>query len=483
MIPATAGASFGSERKRMNDWATELSLGQLVAGYRARAFTPIEAVECLADLIQAVDGELNAFAHICLDDARSRARDATRRLTRGHLRPVEGVPFAVKDLLDTAGVPTECGSRLCAGRVPERDAAAVARLTRAGAILIGKTTTHEFGWGITTTSEGGRPTRNPWSLDRIAGGSSGGSAVAVADGLVPLALGTDTAGSIRIPADFCGVVGLRPTRDTVPRGGAFALAPSLDAVGLMTREPADAAVALGVLIGRTARTPWRASGDLSGSRIGVVAGLSSQLVRPDRRAALAASAAVAERLGAEVVEVADDAWTHGLDPMATIVLAEGLLTHRRRGLWPRGRLEYGPDVRRHLERAEALPHGAYQDAVATAARLGDDVASTFAHVDVVLSLSSGTAAAGVDVDPSDGDFRRRVMTFTAPQSLAGLPACTVRAGFDADGLPIGVQLTGRPGADLAVLEVAHELHAATADIQRVRPAMGGRTSVLPAEAC
>jgi len=466
----------------MHEWPGGLTIEQLVAGFRARAFSPIEVIEGLADVIEPLDAEINAFAHLCLDGARRGAQDATRRIMRGDARQLEGVPFVAKDLLDTECVPTTCGSRVYADRVPSCDSVAVARLKRAGAILLGKTTTHEFGWGVTTTSDRARPTRNPWSSDRVAGGSSGGSAAAVATGLAPLALGTDTAGSIRIPADFCGVVGLRPGRHVVARCGAFPLAPSLDVVGPIARTPNDVAIALGALTGRAVRRPWRPARDLSGMRIGLAAGVASQLAEPIRTSALAQTAAAAERLGAEVVPIADDDWPDGVEAMASIVLTEGLLTHRTRGLWPGRRVEYGPDVRSHLERADALPATRYRDAIAASAQLADATVSAFDRVDLMLSLSSGTGPAAIDVDPLDADFRKRAMTFTAPQSLAGLPACNIRAGFDSDGLPIGVQLTGPVGAEVAVLDLACELHAATGDVQRVQPAIAARCSgLLPAK--
>jgi aspartyl-tRNA(Asn)/glutamyl-tRNA(Gln) amidotransferase subunit A len=441
----------------------------LLTSYRARERSPSEVVDSLLAAIFEADSSLGALTVVCADRARRQASEATRRLLRGDARPLEGVPFVAKDLLDTAGVVTAYGSRLFHGRVPTRDAAAVARLANAGAILLGKTATHEFGWGITTTSDHAAPTRNPWAPQRVAGGSSGGSAAALAAGFAPLALGTDTAGSIRIPADFCGVVGFRPTAHTVPRDGAFPLAPSLDQVGPMARTPGDVALVYDVLAGRSPTPVMREN--LRGIRVGVATAPEAVPIEARRAAALSDLADVAAGLGAHVGPTALDDRSEALAVLGTILRAEGLFVHRRTGLWPGRAAEYGRDVSTHLRRAEALSREDYVDGYARRADHARSLVAAFERVDVLMTPVSGVGPAAIDGDPLDGEMRRRTMTFTAPQSLGGLPACAMRAGFDDDGLPIGVQLTGPAGSDRFVLAVAGALFSATPDVQRVVPAL------------
>jgi aspartyl-tRNA(Asn)/glutamyl-tRNA(Gln) amidotransferase subunit A len=429
----------------------------LVAGYRAREFSPVEVVDDLLATVERWEPVVNAFTAICADQARDSARRAGRRFLRGEpVRPLEGVPFVAKDLLDTKGLPTECGSRILHGRVPSRDAAAVARMRGAGAVLLGKTATHEFGWGITTTSGHGPATRNPWDTDRVAGGSSGGSAVAVAIGAATLALGTDTAGSIRIPAGFCGVAGLRPSAHTVPRDGAFPLAPSLDTVGPLARDPEDLLVALGVL-GRLPATGHDRRARLGGVRVGLSSDLHAEPLDRDRQHSLTQTAALVSELGAEVRELELPALRASLEALSTIVLAEGGFTHRRLRLWPARREEYGRDVRARLELSQGVALDEYLAAMDARSRIVDAFAAAFEHVDVLLGPASSRGPGRLDLDPGDPAFRRAVMGCTAPQSLAGLPACVLPAGFDSAGLPIGVQLTGPPGADGPVLAIASEI--------------------------
>jgi aspartyl-tRNA(Asn)/glutamyl-tRNA(Gln) amidotransferase subunit A len=444
------------------------SVEQLLAGYRAQAISPPEVIEHLARAIEARDSGLKAFTVTCLDGAADQARAAAARLTRGSARPLEGVPFVVKDLLDTAGVATACGSAVLAGRVPRSTAAPVTRLQSAGAILLGKTATHEFGWGITTTGEHRPPTRNPWAPDRVAGGSSGGSAVALAAELAPLALGTDTAGSLRIPGDWCGIVGHRPSRGLVPRDGAFPLAPSLDSVGPMARTPADTALALSVLSGGGGRGVT-ASGGLRGVRIGVSADLAPQSPSGARAAALTRIVELSGDLGARTVELPLPQLRRAPDALATIVLAEGLVSHTERELWPGRRDDYGADVRARLERGAAVTLDQYRSAMSVREAIVDTLAAAFGQVDLLLGPATAGPPPTVGADPADPAARRAAMACAAPQSLAGLPACTVRAGFDADGIPIAVQLTGRPGGDQELLAVATALYAATPEIQARRP--------------
>jgi aspartyl-tRNA(Asn)/glutamyl-tRNA(Gln) amidotransferase subunit A len=223
---------------------------ELLTAFARREASPVEVLAACEARIAADGARLGAFATLTLEAARVEARAAEAAWRRGEAGPLCGLPLAVKDLFDTAGVETACGSALLAGRVPARDATAVARCRIAGAVVVGKTRTHEFAWGLTMRGADGVPvTRNPHDPERLPGGSSGGSAVAVATGMAPLALGTDTGGSIRLPAAWCRITGHKPTYGRVPTDGVWPLAPSFDHAGPMAATPGDCALLLGVLDG------------------------------------------------------------------------------------------------------------------------------------------------------------------------------------------------------------------------------------------
>lgn len=393
-------------------WA--LSATELVAGYRAREFTPVEVIDSVGVRIEALDGLLGAFTTLCLD----RARDEAAALRPDDQRPLAGVPFGAKDLLDSAGVRTTYGSALFAEHVPSVDAAAIASLRAAGALLVGKTQTHEFAWGITSVNPSIGSSHNPWDPQRIPGGSSGGSGVALAARMVPLALGTDTGGSIRIPAAFCGVMGFKPTYGRIDVAGAWPLAPSLDHVGVMARTPDDLELLYRALI----------ASELPGD-------------------------------GREVVCAQDDLeWAcDAFDVFAVVQAVEAARVHAGAGLFPDRAGEYGADVRQRLERAVEVDPLAYVDA----ARRREELRGRFAQVLAGGALLETPVATVPPPRPQDtATLRGMVMPHTTPQNLAGLPACSVRRGFDDDGLPIATQITGAAGDDAGVLRAARRAYEA-----------------------
>jgi aspartyl-tRNA(Asn)/glutamyl-tRNA(Gln) amidotransferase subunit A len=290
--------------------------------------------------------------------------------------------------------------------------------------------------------------------------------------LVPLAIGTDTAGSIRIPAAFCGIVGLRPTYGTIDTSGAFPLAPSLDTVGPMARTVADTALLAAAIAPGPRRHP-RPPHDLMAERlvVAICPDLDDVEPAPAVRSVLSSAAATFADLGARVVEVPVPQIAPLFATLGTIVMAEGRHVHRRAGLWPSRRDEYGPDVRARLERAASVTLTRYLDAQDLRRRVAAAMHAVFRTADVLLSPASTVSPIPVgsrSADPPDGavSFREQVMTPAAPQSLAGLPACVVRAGFDDRGVPVGVQLTAPAGADADLLAVAARYEEATAAIQR-----------------
>jgi aspartyl-tRNA(Asn)/glutamyl-tRNA(Gln) amidotransferase subunit A len=457
----------------------DLTAQELLAAYRARALSPVEVVDALLARIDALDPALGAFTALCAERARREASAHERAYMSGRpAGPLAGAPIGVKDLFDTEGVRTAYGSPMFASNTPTADAATVRRVREAGAVLVGKTQTHEFAWGITSVNARMGTVRNPWRTERVAGGSSGGSAVALAARLVPLAMGSDTGGSIRIPSAFCGTVGFKPTYGRIATDGVWPLAPSLDHVGPMARTPADAALLLGAME-RGAQAPAEPAleGGLAGARVGVCPDLHLVPLAPNVQCAFDGAVRTVRELGARVDEVALPA-AHGLlATFGVIQLAEALWTHSRAGLYPDRRTDYGEDVRRRLDAAERVMLADYLAATAHRERLRAAVAALFEQVDLLISPT----AAGSPLPTGDErvvhlgreiEFRELVMTYTVLQDLLGLPACCVRAGFDDLGIPIGVQLTGAPRADRRVLAAAQALYAATPEVQGRWPDSG-----------
>jgi len=412
---------------------------ELRAAFAARELSPVE-------LVDAVTDEFGAFITLTLDTAREEAKQAERAYKDGTARPLEGLTLAVKDLFDTAGVRTTYGSKIFADHVPTTDAEAVRRAKAAGAIVIGKALTHEFAWGITSTNPHFPTCRNPWDRDRVPGGSSGGSGVALATGAAALALGTDTGGSVRIPAAFCGVSGLKPTYDRIPSTGVFPLARSLDHVGPLARTPADVRLFFEVLTGGQAeREP--------AERIAICPDLHAGELEPGIQRAFDNAA---RALGA--FEVGFDGAERIYPAFVALQAVEAALVHAEH--YPARADDYGPDVRMRLDFARTFTVSDYTDATVVREQVRTEFARLFAQADLLL-----TPIAGVSPEPI-GDasqaFRDGVLPFTVPQDVAGLPSCAVPVGFDDLGLPVGVQLTGPAHSEGRVLAAAERLFSATA---------------------
>ncbi|WP_327586199.1 amidase [Nonomuraea sp. NBC_00507] len=443
----------------------------LAARFGRGELSPVEVLRALSERADEHQG-LNAL--VAADARRNHleAQEAVRRYREGRARPLEGIPVIVKDLIDTEGLRTSYGSRMFSGHVPPRDAAVVERVRAAGGIVVAKSATHEFAWGITTDGSAVGPTRNPWDPTVVPGGSSGGSAAALAAGLAPLAIGTDTAGSIRIPAAFCGVMGLKPTFGLIDTTGVFPLAPSLDQVGPMARTVEDLRLLLSVLAPDGAQAPDPAA-DAE-----VVVGIWSELEQaesaPDIAHVFHETVRALENAGVRVVRLS----APGLPPLypalGTTVAVEGAAGHRGAGLWPARRSEYGGQVRARLEKASRVTVEQYARTQRDRALITAMTARVLHDVDIVLSPVSGVSPARIGHDEVPGapqalSFRERVMAFTALQSLTGVPTCVVRAGFDSEGLPVGVQLTASWGREHTLLATAQRLVETTSELQHSWP--------------
>jgi aspartyl-tRNA(Asn)/glutamyl-tRNA(Gln) amidotransferase subunit A len=440
-----------------------ISLGtlELLEAFRSRQLTPVEVFDAHAARIAAVDGELGAFSALCLERAAAEAREAERAYRAGgRPGPLAGVPFAAKDIFDTAGVVTAYGSVMFSGHVPPTDAVAVARLRAAGAVLLGKTATHEFAWGITSVNPAVGTPRNPVDPRRVAGGSSGGSAVALASRQVSFALGTDTGGSVRIPSSFCGTAGYKPTFQSISREGVWPLAASLDHVGAMARTVGDLA-------------PWltELNAPISGLqldtvRIGVCPHLHRVALASDLQAVFDNAVEAMGRACRSVREVAFPGADRIHPTFTTIQGAEAVISHRRAGLFPARAAEYGADVGGRLQDASEITLEQYADATATRLTLDRQCAALFHQVDLLITPITAVPPSLI-ADPDEVDhlggrmaLRDCVLPYTIPQDLFGLPACAVPAGRDASGLPVGVQLWGPRGRDGLVLQAAAALETA-----------------------
>ncbi len=460
---------------------TGLSLAQAAEMIGRRELSPLELTEACLERIDRVDPSLNAFITVTAQEAREEARQAAAEIAGGTYKgPLHGIPVALKDLFATRGVRTTAGSRIMADQTPRQDAEAAARLRAAGAVVLGKLNLHEFAFGATGVNPHYGATRNPWDTSRIAGGSSSGAAAAVASGECFAALGTDTGGSIRIPAALCGVVGLKPTYGRVSLRGVVPLSPSLDHVGPLTRTVEDAAIVLGAIAGRdplddsTSDEPTpdyrlelgREQG-LRGWRVGVPRQHFFEDVDGEVLAVVEEALGVLSDLGAEVREVSLPHISEAPAAARDIMLPEAFAYHRQ---WLDERpQDYGDDVRQRLEQGRAAPAGRYEEAQRLRTRIARAwSAGPFREID--LLATPATAIPAAPVAESDQRTTIALIRLTNPFNLTGLPAISVPCGFTAGGLPVGLQLVGRRFEEGAVLRVAQAYEQVTGWHQGQPPA-------------
>ncbi|MBI2461338.1 MAG: amidase [Candidatus Rokubacteria bacterium] len=445
----------------------------LAAAIRAKALSPVEVVEAFLARIERLNPLLNAYCTLTAEAAREAAREAEAAVLAGRpLGALHGVPVSIKDLIITRGVRTTWGSKIYEHHVPEEDAPAVERLRAAGAILLGKTNTPELGWRGSTDNLIFGPTRNPWDPGRTAGGSGGGAAAAVAAGLGPLAVGTDGGGSIRIPASFCGIYGLKPSFGRVPIYPASA-AEALSHAGPMTRTVADAALMLEVMAGPDERDrnslpadgagyTGAIEGDLRGLRVAWSPDLGYAAVDPEVRALAGAAARRFVDLGCEVEE-ADPGF--GDPQTAWVTLFYGSIAARLDGYLPEWQDRIDPGLLRTVEKLRGLTAFNFAQALFERAALWDATRRFFARYDLLLTPTIAVPAfelgivgpsevAGKPVGPMEWT------PFTYPFNLTGQPAASVPCGWTSGGLPVGLQIVGRRHADATVLRASAAFEAA-----------------------
>jgi aspartyl-tRNA(Asn)/glutamyl-tRNA(Gln) amidotransferase subunit A len=448
---------------------------------RRRALSPVEYVDAVLAAAESAQPRLNAFVTLVHEQARAAARAAEQAVMDGAtLGPLHGVPVSVKDQVDTAGIRTTHGSAIFAENVPARDDITVTRLREAGAILIGKTRMPEFGHKGLTDGPSFGVTPNPWDLSRTSGGSSGGAAAALAVGLGPIALGTDGAGSIRIPAACCGVVGLKPTLGVVPWEAAADAFGNYTYAGPMARSVTDAAVMLGVIAGPSPRDPWSLNappvtalsagligGDLSGLRIGFLERAANPRLDRDMEANTRASLDALAAMGAEVEPV-----TEAVDwiEFPGRVMYQGNFAVAMAKHLPEWRDRMDPVLLAFMERGEGFSLAQFRQAQYARTGLFRAVQGLLERYDVLVSPTLTRTALPADFDAANdevevegeksGITRQGWSAYVYPFNLTGHPALTVPSGFAADGLPTSVQIVGRWGADLDVLRLGALLEAA-----------------------
>ena len=446
---------------------------ELVAG---RQLSPVEIVDAHLRRIDATDDSLNSFITLLRDESMAAAREAEGAIASGgHIGPLHGLPIGLKDLYYTKGIRTTMGSKIMGEFVPDADAAVTEHFREAGAILIGKLQMHEFALGATSENPHYGPAHNPWDTGRMTGGSSGGSGSAVASGQCMGALGSDTGGSVRIPASLCGIVGLKPTFGRVSRYGVYPLSWSFDTVGPMTRTVRDAALVLNAIAGHdsrdlsSSRRPTedfaeRLENGISGVRIGIPREYFFEKTEPQVTDAVREAASVLEGLGASVDEVSIPVLEHSQTISTPISQAEASQIHTEH-LQDRAH-DIGADVRGRLYQGALIPATDYIKAQRARTVYNARMAEAFQRFDALIAptcpvgapkLGERTVQVGDVAEPTLALLSR----LTRPFNVSGVPTVSLPCGFTSYGVPIGLQIAGRPFEDAAVLRIAHAYEQAT----------------------
>lgn len=463
-----------------------LSIGELAKELRQGDLSPVELTQAYLNRIEKIDPRLNSYLTVTAEGALQAAGTAEKDLRRGeYTGALHGIPLAYKDIFFTRGVKTTCASKVLKDFLPDYDATVIKRLQAAGSVMLGKLNMNEFATVSPSAFFG--PVQNPWNSEHGSGGSSSGSGAAVAAGLCAGSLGTDTAGSIRIPASFCGIVGLKPTYGRVSLNGVIPLSWSLDHAGPMTRTVEDAALMLQAIAGydpqdlasgETAISDYTAglTGDIRGLLLGVPRSFFPDLTDPEVKQAFALAVKVLEGLGARIEEVS-------LPPMDGIWggLARPIL-HSEAYVWHETYLQnqaedYGPYVRKFFERGRDILAAEYVKFQRRKAQFRRDVLTACAPVDALLTPGTlipapPDKARSVTINGKEINLVEAIISATGPFDLTGQPALTLPCGFTDTGLPLALQIVGKPFDEATVLRIGHAYQVHTA-WHKTRPPMFG----------
>jgi aspartyl-tRNA(Asn)/glutamyl-tRNA(Gln) amidotransferase subunit A len=473
---------------------TDLTLTEAVDKLRSGEITAVELTQAYLDRIVQIEPKIDAFITVTAERALEQAKQADSRHDKGQGLPLSGIPLAIKDVLCTEGVQTTAASHILKGFVPPYTATSVQKLFDAGAIMLGKTNCDEFAMGSSTENSAYKVTHNPWKLDRIPGGSSGGSAAAVAARMALGALGTDTGGSVRQPAAMCGVVGIKPSYGRVSRYGLIAFASSLDHVGAFGRNVRDTATLLNVISGydqrdstsmNTAVPDYAASltGSIKGLRVGVPKEYFVKGMQPEVEQAVRGAIEQLRSLGAEIREVSLPHTSYGIPIYYIIAPSEasanlarfdgvryGVRVAEAGGMWAtykatRGQ-GFGPEVKRRIMLGTYALSAGYYDAYYLKAQKGrtlikGDFDKAFADVDVIAAPTTPRAAFPIGEKVNDPLQMYLEDVFTIPTSLSGICGLSLPCGFDSDEMPIGLQIIGPAFGEETILGAAYAYEQST----------------------
>jgi len=452
------------------------SIQEIARLFRRRKLSPVELARVMLSRIANIDSKLNSYITITPDLALAQAKKAETEISgrkasrdRG---PLHGIPISLKDNIYTENIRTTAGSRILSKFIPQHDAAVVAGLKEAGAVILGKTNMHEFAYGVTSNNPHYGPVHNPWDLGRIPGGSSGGSAAAVAAGLCFGSIGTDTGGSIRIPASVCGIVGLKPTLGRVSVDGVIPLSPHLDCVGPLARTVQDEALLLEPILDREKGEPrFRAlEKSLAKSRkftIGIPKKFFLDVVSPDVHAVFDEAIRILKKQGARLKEISLPLLNETEDAGNQIAWAEATHYHQQAGWFPSREVNYGDDVRSRLEMGTKVSATVYLSALELREKFIQQfhLALEEACVDAVAVPTTPITAPligqeAVRLNGKDHSTRALMLRANRPANLAGVPAISIPCAFTSAGLPVGLQLIGAATDEHLLLQIAHAFERA-----------------------
>jgi aspartyl-tRNA(Asn)/glutamyl-tRNA(Gln) amidotransferase subunit A len=447
--------------------------------FRAGKLSPLELTRFLVDRIEALNPKLNAYLTVDEAGAIKAATHAestlclrTKGKSRQDLGPLHGIPISLKDNIYTCGIRTTAGSEILRNFVPPSDASVVTALKKAGTVILGKTNLHEFAYGVTTVNPHYGPTRNPWDLQRISGGSSGGSAAALAAGLCYGSIGTDTGGSIRVPSSLCGVVGLKPGIGRVSTDGIIPLSTTLDFVGPLARTVRDAALLFSAISSKGKNEHGFLPGRFPSPRkrrmrLGIPAEFFFEILSPEVDTAFHASLGMLEKQGAKLVKVSLPLLTETEDAGNQIAWAEATQYHQQAGWYPAQAAAYGEDVRSRLEMGTKVSAVSYVSALKLREKFIEGYHSVLESEDldafVVPTTPVPAPRIGEDETIIEGKkypTRALLLRLNRPANLAGVPAISIPCGFTPQGLPVGLQLMGAVNDEALLLELAQVLESA-----------------------
>jgi aspartyl-tRNA(Asn)/glutamyl-tRNA(Gln) amidotransferase subunit A len=465
----------------MSSELCKMTISELAPKIRSRKVSPVELTRSVLERIEKLQPALNAYITVDAEGALRAARAAERQIARGkYMGPLHGIPISLKDLYQTKGLRTTAGSKILRDWIPDADATAVSKLRAAGAVIIGKTNMHEFAFGDTTQNPHFGGTRNPYDTRRIPGGSSGGSAAAVAADMCIASTGSDTGGSIRKPSAFCGTVGLKPTYGRVSLHGVVPLAWSLDHAGPMTKCVRDAAIMLSAMAGHDPSDPSSArekvpnfartlKGGVKKLKVGVESSFCFGSVDEEVAEAVKGALKLLEKLGARIVEVSLPS-IELTSAVESVIITTEAASYHEDNLRNRG-ADYGDDVRRLLEAGAAFSAIHYLKAQRLRSIIQKEFAEAFKKIDIFAL--PGTAipappigATTVSVGGTQTDLEMILLRFACPSNLTGLPAISVPSGLSGDGLPLGLQLVGRAFDEATLLRAAFTFEANSEPLPR-----------------